>query len=60
MRPTSDRWVMAGPLFQPVRGVVFALAFYPFRDVLFAERGGWLRMWWLLVALGTFGLLPGL
>jgi hypothetical protein len=62
MRPTSDPWVMAGPLFQPVRGVIFALAFYPFRDVLFAERGGWLRMWWLLVALGilsTFGAAPG-
>jgi hypothetical protein len=62
MRPTSDPWVMAGPLFQPVRGVIFALAFYPVRDVLFAERGGWLRMWWLLVALGilsTFGPAPG-
>jgi hypothetical protein len=29
MRPTSDPLVMAGPLFQPVRGVIFALAFYP-------------------------------
>lgn len=62
MRPTSDRWVMAGPLFQPVRGVIFALAFYPLRKVLFAERGGWLTLWWLLLALGvlsTFGPAPG-
>lgn len=62
MRPTSDPWVMAGPLFQPLRGVIFALALYPFRDVLFAERGGWLKLWWLLVALGvlsTFGPAPG-
>lgn len=62
MRPTSDPWVMAGPLFQPVRGVIFALALYPFRDVLFADRGGWLKLWWLLVALGvlsTFGPAPG-
>jgi hypothetical protein len=62
MRPTSDPWVMAGPLFQPVRGVIFGLAFYPLRNVLFAERGGWLTLWWLLLALGvlsTFGPAPG-
>ena len=62
MRPTSDRWVMAGPLFQPVRGVIFALAFYPLRGVLFGERRGWLVLWWLLLALGvlsTFGPASG-
>jgi len=62
MRPTSDRWVMAGPLFQPLRGVIFALALYPLRSVLFAERRGWLTLWWLLFALGvlsTFGPAPG-
>jgi hypothetical protein len=30
MRPITDSWVMAGPLFQPVRGLIFALVFYPF------------------------------
>jgi hypothetical protein len=62
MRPTSDRLVMAGPLFQPVRGIIFALAFYPLRSVLFAERRGWLILWWLLLALGvlnTFGPAAG-
>ncbi len=62
MRPTSDRWVMAGPLFQPIRGVIFALAFYPLRSVLFERRRGWLTLWWLLLALGvlsTFGPAPG-
>ena len=62
MRPTSDRWVLAGPLFQPVRGVVFALACYPLRTVLFARPRGWLTLWWLLLALGvlsTFGPAPG-
>lgn len=62
MRPTSDPLVMAGPLFQPVRGVIFALAFYPLRTVLFAGRRGWLTLWWLLLALGvlsTFGPSPG-
>ena len=62
MRPTSDPLVMAGPLFQPIRGVIFASAFYPLRDVLFGQRRGWLILWWLLLALGvlsTFGPAPG-
>ena len=62
MRPTSDRLVMAGPLFQPIRGVIFAVALYPLRRVLFTERRGWLILWWLLLALGvlsTFGPAPG-
>ncbi len=62
MRATSDRWVMAGPLFQPIRGVIFALALYPLRSVLFAKRRGWLTLWWLLFALGvlsTFGPAAG-
>jgi len=62
MRPTSDPLVMAGPLFQPIRGVIFALALYPLRSVIFANRRGWLILWWLLLALGvlsTFGPSPG-
>jgi hypothetical protein len=62
MRPTSDPLVMSGPLFQPIRGVIFASAFYPLRSVLFAERRGWLTLWWLLLALGvlsTFGPASG-
>jgi len=62
MRQLSDPMVMAGPLFQPIRGILFALAFYPLRQVLFGTKRGWLVMWWLLVALGilgTFGPAPG-
>jgi hypothetical protein len=62
MRPTSDPLVMAGPLFQPIRGVIVASALYPLRKVLFGERRGWLVLWWLLLALGvlsTFGPAPG-
>jgi hypothetical protein len=62
MRPTSDPWVMAGPALQPIRGVIFALALYPLRRVLFGQQHGWLVLWWLLVALGvlsTFGPAPG-
>src|SRR5574341_328353 len=62
MRPVTDPIVMAGPLFQPIRGLVFALVFYPFREIVFTKKHGWLLMWWTLVALGilsTFGPAPG-
>ena len=62
MRQTSDPLVMAGPLFQPIRGLIFALAFFPLRGVIFGSKNGWLFLWWLLVALGilsTFGAAPG-
>jgi hypothetical protein len=62
MRQLDDPMVIAGPLFQPIRGLLFALAFYPLRDTLFGKRHGWLVSWWLLVALGvlsTFGPSPG-
>lgn len=62
MRPTTDPLVMAGPLFQPIRGVIVALALYPLRNVIFVARRGWLILWWLLLALGvlsTFGPSPG-
>jgi hypothetical protein len=62
MRPTDDPLVTAGPLFAPIRGLIFALAFYPLRGILFGRKNGWLITWWLLVALGilsTFGPAPG-
>ncbi len=62
MRQTDDPLVMAGPLFQPLRGFVFALAIYPLREVIFARARGWLVLWGLFVGLGivsTFGPAPG-
>ena len=62
MRSLSDPLVAAGPLFQPIRGALFALAFYPIREVLFHKKNGWAIMWLLLVVLGilsTFGPSPG-
>jgi hypothetical protein len=55
MRPITDRWVMAGPLFQPIRGLIFASVFYPLRASLFGRKNGWLLVAWLLVALGILG-----
>ena len=62
MRQFSDPMIMAGPLFQPLRGLVFALVLYPIREVIFARKHGWVLLWWILVALGilsTFGPAPG-
>jgi hypothetical protein len=62
MRPTDSPWVAAGPMLQPIRGVIFALAFYPLREIFFGRKNGWLILWWVLVALGilsTFGAAPG-
>lgn len=62
MRPTTHPLIMAGPLFQPLRGFVFALAIYPLREIVFARPRGWLVLWGLLVAVGivsTFGPAPG-
>ena len=47
--------MLAGPLFQPLHGVLFALVFYPLRGSLFGRRHGWLLMGWILIALGILG-----
>jgi hypothetical protein len=62
MRQIDDPMVMAGPLFQPIRGLLFAVVFYLLRDVLFGRKNGWLNMWVILVFVGilaTFGPSPG-
>ena len=62
MRPITSPWVMAGPLFQPLRGLIFALVFYPLRQCVFGRKHGWLVMGWMLVAIGilsTFAAAPG-
>jgi hypothetical protein len=62
MRQTSDPVVMAGPLFQPIRGVLFGIVFYLLREPFFGKKRGWLVMWLTLVILGilgTFGPTPG-
>lgn len=62
MRPTDSPWVAAGPGLQWIRGIVFALAFYPLREIFFGRKNGWLILFWVLTALGilsTFGAAPG-
>jgi hypothetical protein len=61
MRQTSDPWVRAGVLFQPLRGILFGVVFYLLRDVIF-KKNGWLVLWLVLLIVGilsTFGPTPG-
>ena len=62
MRQTSETLVMAGPLFQPIRGILFGIVFFLLRDILFKRKNGWLTMWIVLVVVGIispFGPTPG-
>jgi hypothetical protein len=54
--------VMAGPLFQPIRGILFGIVFFLLRNILFKRQNGWLVMWVVLVVVGIispFGPSPG-
>jgi hypothetical protein len=62
MRQVSEPIVALGPALQFIRGILFAIAFYPLREILFGRKNGWLVIWLLLVTLGilsTFGAAPG-
>ena len=62
MRQVDEPIVALGPALQFIRGLIFAAAFYPLREVLFGRKKGWLITWLLLVSLGilsTFGAAPG-
>lgn len=62
MRPTDSPWVAAGPLVQPLRGLLFALAFYPLRRLLFGRHDYGLTLGLVLVVVGIlspFGPAPG-
>ena len=61
MRQTNDPLVASGPLFQVVRGLLFGIAFYPLREIVFARKTGWLMLWLVLVVVGIlapFGAAP--
>lgn len=62
MRQTTEPIVMAGPLFQPLRGLIFGLVFAIIREAWLGHPRGWARLWVVLVGLGilsTFGPSPG-
>ena len=58
-RPVSDPMVMAGPLFQPIRGILFGVVFYLLRESFFHRSRGWLILWVTLVVIGILGQFTG-
>ncbi len=62
MRQVSEPIVALGPALQFIRGILFAIAFYPLREILFGRKNGWLITWLVLVMLGIlspFAAAPG-
>jgi hypothetical protein len=62
MIPTDSARVALGPALQVVRGLIFAVALFPFRRVILDEERGWLKLWGLflgLAILSTAGPAPG-
>ena len=62
MRRLDDPMLMAGPLFQPIRGILFGVVFYLLRREYFEREYGWFTMWVVMVVIGmfcTFGPSPG-
>lgn len=55
LRPFSSKWIMFGPALQVFRGLLFASVFYPFREILFGRKNGWLLMAWMLIGIGILG-----
>ena len=51
MRPFNSPFVYAGPLLQPLRGLVMAIALWLIRPVIFEWARGWLMLWLVIVLL---------
>ena len=59
-RATDSAWVAAGPLFNLIRGLLFGLVLYPFRETLITRKWGWATLWALFLVLALFSTIgPG-
>lgn len=61
-RPYNSPWIAAGPSLQVIRGLIFALALWFFKDNFLYQKYGWLKLWGLLIGLSilsTTGAPPG-
>lgn len=59
MRQSSDPLVMAGPLFQPIRGLLLGAILFLLREPFFHHRRGWLTLWATLVVVGILSAYIG-
>ena len=62
MRDMNSIIVGLAPLFQIIRGLLFAIVLCMIRDVFMNKKYGWLKLWIILIILGIFntpGTAPG-
>jgi hypothetical protein len=62
MRPVDSPWVAAGPVLNIIRGLVFAIVLWFFKESFLFKKYGWLKLWALMVGmciLSTTGPTPG-
>jgi hypothetical protein len=55
MRPIGSSAAFLGPLLQPIRGFLFAMALWPLRETIMGHKRGWLILWGILVVFGILG-----
>ena len=59
-RSTESVLVAAGPLLNIIRGLLFGLVLYPFREVFITRKWGWLYLWALFLVFALFSTIgPG-
>ena len=59
-RATDSVLVTAGPLINLLRGLLFGLVLYPFRETILTKKWGWAYLWALMMVLALFSTIgPG-
>jgi len=59
-RAADSALVAAGPLINIIRGLLFGLVLYPFREMLITRKWGWAYLWALFLVLALFSTIgPG-
>lgn len=62
MKPVDSPIIAAGPILQIIRGFIFSIALWSFRDIFLNTKYGWLKLWGLLLGLSilsTAAAAPG-
>jgi len=62
MKPTNSIAVALGPALQFIRGIIFSIVLWPFKETFLNTKYGWLKLWGLLVGLSilsTTAAAPG-
>ena len=51
LRDYDSPWIPAGPGLQVIRGLIFSLALWYFKESFLYQKYGWLKLWGLIVGL---------